>query len=322
MVKRMSRALGGLWRTDKPLTAVGLLMLGELAAALVLMLTDPRVVAGAPAWLKPAKFGASTAIYCLTLAWMFRYLPDWPRMRRIVSLTTSIVFLLEIPIVVVQAWRGTTSHFNVSTPFDGTLYALMGVGILIQTLASVIAAVSLWRQRFADETIGWACRAGLTITVIGALTGGLMTRPTAAQLAEARTTHRMPAAGAHTVGAPDGGRGLPGTGWSREHGDLRVPHFVGLHAIQVLAVLAVLIRRRHASASAIRVVQLASLSYVLLFALLLWQALRGESLIAPGPTTLVAIGGWATFTVTGLWAARVLKGTPSGRRQGSAILTS
>ena len=114
----MSRALGELWRTDKPLTAVGLLMLGELAVALVLMLIDPRVVMGAPAWLKPAKFGASTAIYCLTLAWMFRYLPEWPRMRRIVSLTTSLVFLLEIPIVVVQAWRGTTSHFNVSTPFD------------------------------------------------------------------------------------------------------------------------------------------------------------------------------------------------------------
>ena len=198
----------------------------------------------------------------------------------------------------------------------------MGVGILIQTLASIIAAVALWRHRFADESIGWACRAGLTITIIGALTGGLMTRPTAAQLAEARVTHRMPAAGAHTVGAPDGGRGLPGTGWNRDHGDLRVPHFVGLHAIQVLAVLAVLIRRRRASASVIRVVQLASLSYALLFAILLWQALRGESLIAPGPTTLLTMGGWATLTVSGLCAARMLNGTRSRRRQRPAILAS
>ena len=69
-----------------------------------------------------------------------------------------------------------------------------------------------------------------------------MTRPTAAQLDEARATGRMAIAGAHTVGAPDGGPGLPGTGWSVEHGDLRIPHFVGLHAMQILPLLALALR--------------------------------------------------------------------------------
>jgi hypothetical protein len=288
-----------LWRIDRPLTVVGLMMLGETITALILMAADPRTIAGAPAWLKPAKFGASIAIYSLTLAWIFGFLPGWPRVRRSVSLTTSIILPLEVAIIVSQAWRGTTSHFNVSTPLDATLFALMGIGILVQTLASVAVAVALWRQRFANEEMGWALRAGLTLTIVGALTGGLMTRPTKAQLAETRATHRMTTAGAHSVGAPDGGPGFPGTGWSTEHGDLRVPHFAGLHSVQLLALFALVVTRRSTGASGVRLVQFAAVSYALLFGILLAQALRGESIVSPGPTTLLTLGAWAAFTAVG-----------------------
>ena len=51
-----------LWRTDAPLTVTGILMLPALAMAAVGLLVDPRLVTGAPAWLKPAKFALSIAV--------------------------------------------------------------------------------------------------------------------------------------------------------------------------------------------------------------------------------------------------------------------
>ena len=133
---------------------------------------------GAPAWMKPAKFAASIAIYTLTLAWVFTYLPEWTRTRRVVSWVTAVTLVLEIVIIDVQAWRGTTSHFNVGTLVDGVLFTIMGLAILVQTLAAVAVAVALWRQRFADRAIGWALRFGMTITIVGAMTGRADDQPT------------------------------------------------------------------------------------------------------------------------------------------------
>jgi hypothetical protein len=260
-----------LWNGSKPLTAVGILMIAAFAFSIVGMLVDPRVITGAPAWLKPAKFGISTAIYSLTLAWVFTYLPDWPRLKSTTGWITAVVFVLEVAIIDVQAARGTTSHFNVATPLDAALFGTMGFAILVVWLTSVAVTVALFRQQFSDRAMGWALRLGLLITALGSATGGLMVRPTGVQLEQARATHHMPISGAHTVGAPDGGPGIPGTGWSREHGDLRVPHFVGLHAMQILPMIAWLIGRNRP-----RLVIAAGVGYAMLFAVLLVQALEGR----------------------------------------------
>lgn len=294
-----------LWTASPPLTAVGLLMLVAAGGSAAGILLDMRVITGAPAWLKPFKFAVSTAIYSLTLAWIFQWLSDWPRVRRIVGWTTAIVFVLEVAVIDAQAWRGTTSHFNVSTPLDGILFGVMGAAILVQTFVSVAVAVALWRQRFTDRALGWALRLGMTLTIAGALTGPLMTRPTAEQLEAVRAGGRMTVAGAHSVGGVDGGPGVPVTGWSREHGDLRVPHFVGLHAIQALALIAMgLPRWRAAEAVRVRAMLAAAAGYGSLFLLLLWQALRGQSLVAPDAVALASIAIWAALTSLALgWIA-------------------
>ena len=294
---RWTRPVATLWRADAPLTATGLVMVVVLVASLVGVFADPRTITGMPAWLKPAKFAASIGIYSLTLAWVFMHLPGWTKTRRLVSWATAATFLLEEAIIIAQAWRGTTSHFNVGTPLDMTLWITMGAAIVVQTVTSVAVACALWQQPFSDRALGWALRLGLSITILGASAGGFMTRPTAAQIAEAQITRRMPVAGAHTVGAPDGGSGIPGTGWSLEHGDVRVPHFIGLHALQVVPLIALaLSRRRWPDATRVRLVCIAAASYTALFLILLWQALRGQALICPDATTAAALAAWVALT--------------------------
>jgi hypothetical protein len=302
-----------LWQGSTPLTATGLLMLAALAVTLVGLAVDPRIITGAPAWLKPAKFAVSIAFYVFTLAWIFRLIPDWVKTRRIVGWTTAIALVLELVIIDVQAWRGTTSHFNVATSFDLVLWTVMGLAIVVQTVTSIAVAVALWRQPFADRALGWALRLGMTITIIGALSGGLMTQPTGTQLADARAGQRMTAAGAHTVGAPDDEQGarIPGTGWSAEHGDLRVAHFVGLHSLQALALIAfALTRKKFSESTRVRLTLTASASYFALFGILLWQALRGQSVLAPDTLTIATLGVWATMTVAAAWMSLIQPALP------------
>jgi hypothetical protein len=303
IIARSRTQLVRLWRIDAPLTATALSMLVLFGVFALGLWLDPRSVLGAPVWLKPLKFAASIALYCLTLVWLFSHIPAHVRTRRVVSTVTTAAMLIEIAIIGVQAARGTTSHFNVSTPLNAAAWIVMGLAIVVQTITSVAVAVALFRQRFADHALGWSLRLGMLITILGASLAGAMTQPTERQLA-AMQAGEPSVSGAHTVGAPDGGPGITGTGWSREHGDLRVAHFLGLHALQVLPLLTLALRRTRASRSqAVRLVFTLAGSYVTLVGIMFWQALRGQSLIAPDASTLGVLLAWAALTATFIWHA-------------------
>jgi hypothetical protein len=311
-MKTLNTALQHLWDADRPLTASSIVMLAALVFAGIGVVIDPRTIVGLPIWMKPAKFAMSTAIFMLTMAWIFTYLPAWTRTRKVVGAGTAAVLLMEVAIIFIQAWRGTTSHFNVGTAFDAVLFSMMGIGIALQTLLTVAIAVALWRQKFDDRAFGWALRLGIVISIVGASTGGLMLKPTRAQLDEAAITHRMPLAGAHTVGAPDGGPGLHALGWSGEHGDLRVPHFLGLHALQLVPLLVFVSKRRIPMELArVRLALVVSASYFSLFAILLWQALRGQSVLQPDAITAAAFVGWAAITAACAVLAGLRRYTPA-----------
>lgn len=278
---------------NKPLAVVGLGFILFTAVTVIGLAVDPRTVLNAPAWLKPFKFGVSTAFYSFTLLWILTFAQGHRRWVSVISWITAVGFAIEIALISLQAARGVPSHFNVSTQFDGVLYSVMGSIIMVIWLASLVALVLLIRQRMTDAALGWAVRLGLIAAVAGAGVGMLMTQPTPTNL-DYMAEHQAPppTLGAHSVGATDGGPSLPLVGWSIEGGDLRVGHFVGLHGMQMIPLLAWLLLRRFPRLSAGRRLALAwtvGLGYLGLTGLATWQALRGQSLIAPDTLTLGAL---------------------------------
>jgi len=161
------------WQASAPLTFTALLMLAAFVVSCAGIIFDSRIITGVPAWLKPAKFAISTTLYCGTLAWLFRWLDVWPRFLRAMAWVTSFVIVAEVVLIDIQAARGATSHFNVSTPLDATLYGVMGTMIAMLWLASIGILAAAIRQRFENPGWGWSVCLGLLITVIGSATGGL-----------------------------------------------------------------------------------------------------------------------------------------------------
>jgi hypothetical protein len=278
---------------SRPLTVTVILMLLALAGTLVGLIVDPRVITGAPAWLKPLKFAVSISIYSATFVWLLGFVRGRRRIVGLVAWVTTAGLLIEMALLMMQVVRGTTSHFNVSTSFNAAVFYAMGGTIVCVWTANLILAIVLLRQRFADPTFAWALRLGVLISLGGMGVAFLMTMPTGAQLAGSKVGHGMPISGAHSVDVADGGPGIPIVGWSTVGGDLRVPHFVGLHALQLLPLLGWLIIRyggglRPASRTAL--VWIAGLGYLGVVGLLTWQALRGQSIVHPDAHTLTAAG--------------------------------
>lgn len=286
-----------LWRANRPLAMLVAAMVVALVVSVAGLALDPRIVTDAPVWMKPAKFALSIGVYAATLAWLLSFLRERrPLAVSIISWATAILLAGELAIIGLQAARGTTSHFNNATPLDAALFSVMGAMIAVVWVAAVVSAFLLWRYPFADRAVGWAIRTGAVLSVIGMAVAFLMTLPTPAQ----RGTDTS-IVGAHSVGVPDGGPALPIVGWSTSGGDLRIAHFVGMHALQVLPLVAWALARFGpdwlTAATRARLVGIAAVGYLGMLALLTWQALRGQPLVAPDAATLAAAAGLLAVVV-------------------------
>jgi hypothetical protein len=281
-------------RWHPPLMLFSLLMAALTVASLGGLIFDDRILVGSPIWFKPFKFGVSLALYGVTLAWM---LTLTTRLRRVGWWAGTVIALAgtaEMVVIVGQVVRGRRSHFNVATPFDDLLWDVMTYSILTLWIMHAVIAVALVFTRFENRATGLAIRLGLVLSLVGLALGTLMTSPAPGQDDDGGIV------GAHSVGAPDGGPEMALTGWNTEVGDLRVPHFVGIHALQVIPLLVALFGRRATP----RLAWGLTIGYAGLMALVTWQALRGQPLLRPD--LLTALGALAVVTWTAAVIARSL----------------
>jgi hypothetical protein len=293
------------WRSNRPLIGLVGLMVITFVVALIGLMVDPRIVTGAPAWMKPAKFAISIAIYGATLIWLLRFIPDRPRLARAISWIAAIGFTIEMALIAMQVVRGTTSHFNMSTPFDATVFRIMGGVIVGMWLLTLLVAVLLFRREFADPAIVWGVRLGLVAALLGMAVAFLMPQPSPAQRETIVAEGSTPIFGSHSVGVEDGGPGLPVVGWSTTGGDLRVAHSVGIHGMQAGPLAGWLLASFAPGWLSVRgrgrLAIIAGLAWIGLTLLLLWQALRGQPLVAPDALTFgVGFGGLLIFVVAAI----------------------
>ena len=256
MIEGMIHFIKELKIRNEHLFYFGILCVILSLVCIVLTKTTSTQVHGVNAWLKPFKFAVSIGLFSWTMAWYCHYLSDFNVTP--FNWTVIILFGFELLYIIFQASKGQLSHFNFDTPLYSILYSLMGVAAVIVTLYTAYIGFLFFTQTFPNlpSPYVWGIRFGILIFVVFSFEGALMS----SQMS-------------HSVGAINDNSNWWIIGWSKTVGDLRVSHFIGMHALQLLPLLSFYVLKNT------KVTMLISVLYGLLAISTLIQALNGKPII-------------------------------------------
>jgi hypothetical protein len=237
------------WRVSRGVTILVVQNVFLLTISLVARIFDDAQLNGISVWDKPIKFSLSFLAFGPMLLWLFSRVTS----TRTVRIGVGILgwsMVLEGSLIFLQSFRGVASHFNNATSFDASVYSAMAAGVGIFALAGTIVGFVSARKNLGHDAVGLATKISVPMMTFGAILAFAMTVPKPGQVEAGSKI-----VGAHTVNGVDGGKGLPLLGWSTEFGDLRVAHFIGLHSLQfvpLVALLLVALNRRGIVRSTVR----------------------------------------------------------------------
>ncbi len=213
-----------LFRREPFFAATALCFTMLMLPTLFAMTIEERTLLGINIWIKPFKFELALTVYMATLAWFAGWLPKGTTQQlwyRIISITVVICILLEMVWIAGAAGNGVASHFNMSSPFMGAIYGVMGLLALCLTAITMLYAVLFWKDKQSplNPTFKLSLVIGLGLTLIlTAMIGSYMAAGTG-----------------HFVGGDASDlEGLALFGWACDGGDLRVPHFFATHSMHFI----------------------------------------------------------------------------------------
>jgi hypothetical protein len=211
-----------IYRDEPVLMIFATILVAMMVPTYFSYLVETRLFNGINVWIKPLKFQSSAALFLLTLAVFMPFLDRRQRERKAVKAAIwiiSVFLLLEILYIMFRASRAEASHFNRDNMIGIILYAWMGITILISTVLSgwIGWLILKSKEAIARPDLRYAIGVGLVVgTALGSLTAIYMSQQT----------------GHWVGGVRNDATGSFFFGWSRTGGDLRVAHFIGLHAMQ------------------------------------------------------------------------------------------
>jgi hypothetical protein len=241
------------------------LQLVLMLVLLVLLPFDTVQVGGRYRLIKPLNFTMSIAVYLATVVILLDYLRASMWWKKVIGWGVSICILIAITCITMQAARGTTSHFNNSTPFDSAVSLVMDIVDPLNAAFVLVLLIFALQMKYDVSRLSQLGIAfGLFLFLAGSAIGGVMV-----------------VQGQSVVGVAPEGPGLPVVNWSTTGGDFRVAHFLGIHALQILPIAGWFIDRlkalpRRAKPTAFVAV---SAGYVLLMGFVFVQAMNGLPLV-------------------------------------------
>jgi hypothetical protein len=224
-LQKVKREQKILFITARFLFATGMIMA-------LLSLLDQRMVLGVNTWHKPIKFAFSISIFFISIPYYVGKIRIGIIYKEWIIRVLLYLLMAEFILILFQAARAVQSHYNFSSVLNLWIFNMMGICIAGATLVMLLLFVLYLlpaSQPNTTKTTLLIHQIALFLFLFGCAIGG-----------------RMIGYMDHAVGISTSSIAIPIIGWKLTQGDLRISHFFGLHALQVLPLSFYIIPRKYA----------------------------------------------------------------------------